>query len=208
VGTTAILTVTRTGGAASGVKVHYATSDGTATAGLDYYARAGTLYFGAGVAKATIYIAGRRDALVEADETLSVALSAPAGGATLGAPSTAVVTITEKSVVNFTAAAYVVYEPTPTARVLVKRTGGTTQSVTVQYATSNGTAVAGSDYTATSGTLTFPVGVVITSFTVPILNDTTDEPKETINLTLSTPGAGAAIGPLSQAVLTITDNDP
>jgi hypothetical protein len=207
-GAMAVLTVTRTGGAASGVSVHYATSNGTATAGLDYYPRSGTLYFGAGVSKATIYVTLRRDVLVEPDETLSVALSAPAGGASLGAPSTAVVVITEKSVINFTAAAYVVYEASPLARILVKRTGGTTNAVTVHYAASNGTAAAGFDYTATSGTLTFPVGVVTTYFTVPIINDTTHEGKETLNLTLSGPGAGAAIGPLSQAVLTITDNDP
>jgi hypothetical protein len=208
VGATAILTVTRTGGAASGVRVHYATSDGTATAGLDYYPRSGTLYFGAGASKATIYVSVRRDVLVEPDETLSVVLSAPAGGASLGAPSTATVVITEKSVVNFTSAAYVAYEAAPAARILVRRTGGTTQAVTVHYAASNGSAIGGSDYQPTSGTLTFPVGVVMTSFTVPIINDTTHEGKETLNLTLSAPGVGAAIGPLSQAVLTITDNDP
>jgi Calx-beta domain/Right handed beta helix region len=208
VGVTALLTVTRTGGVASGVSVHYATSDGTALAGADYLPRAGTLLFGAGVTKAAFAVTIKRDTLVEPDETLNVTLSAPAGGASLGAPSTAVVTITEKSVVNFTAAAYAVLEPTPLARIMVKRTGGTLNSVTVQYATSNGTATAGADYTAASGTLTFPVGVAMTSFTVPILNDTTHEAKETVNLTLTAPGSGAALGPTSQAVLSITDNDP
>jgi len=59
------------------------------------------------------------------------------------------------------------------------------KEITVAYATSNGTATAGSDYTAASGTLTFSAGDTSKTFTVPVLGDSTDENNETVTLTLS-----------------------
>ncbi len=59
------------------------------------------------------------------------------------------------------------------------------ETVTAAYATSNGTATAGKDYTATSGTLTFAPGQIAKTITVPILGDTTDEDDEQFNLTLN-----------------------
>jgi hypothetical protein len=64
------------------------------------------------------------------------------------------------------------------------------------------------DYFATSGVLTFGAGMMSRTFTVPILNDTLDEPSETVTLTLSSPGGGATLGTPSTARLTIVDNDP
>ena len=60
-----------------------------------------------------------------------------------------------------------------------------TLTVTVDYATSNGTATAGQDYTATSGTLTFNAGDTARTITVPLLNDAIDDGGETMTLTLS-----------------------
>jgi chitinase len=79
-------------------------------------------------------------------------------------------------------------------------------TVTVNYATSNGTAVAPADYTATSGTLTFAPGQTQRFIDVPVRGDLRDEVNETFNVTLSAPALadlsdGAAVG-------TITDNDP
>jgi uncharacterized repeat protein (TIGR01451 family) len=69
----------------------------------------------------------------------------------------------------------------------VTLTGSTAQTVTVNYATSDGTATAGSDYTATSGTLTFAPGTTTQAVNVTIAGDTTFELDETFTLTLSTP---------------------
>jgi hypothetical protein len=77
----------------------------------------------------------------------------------------------------------------------------------VEYATSDGTATAGVDYTTTTGTLTFPVGALSRTFTVTVLHDTLDELNETVNLTLSNPTGGGTLGVRSTAVLTINDND-
>jgi hypothetical protein len=78
----------------------------------------------------------------------------------------------------------------------------------VDYSTSDDTATSGEDYVASSGTLSFAAGQTGKTFIVPIINDGTDEPNETINLSLSNPTGGASLGPRSTAILTITDNDP
>ena len=78
--------------------------------------------------------------------------------------------------------------------------------VTVDYATSDGTAVAGEDYTATSGTLTFAPGETAKTVSVPLLDDAIDEGKETFTLTLSN-AEGARIVD-GEATGTIKNDDP
>ena len=77
--------------------------------------------------------------------------------------------------------------------------------VTVKYATSDGTATAGSDYTATSGTLTFAAGQISQTVNVPVLGDAAVEPDETLKLTLSAP-SGATLAN-AQATGTIRNDD-
>ena len=80
-----------------------------------------------------------------------------------------------------------------------------TQTVTVNYATSDGTATAPSDYTATSGTLTFSPGITTQTVTVPVIGDTSLESDETFTVTLSSPN-GAALG-TAQGIGTILNDD-
>src|SRR5262249_37217478 len=108
---------------------------------------------------------------------------------------------------RFSSANFSVVENQPVATVTVTRTHGSTGSVSVNYATSNGTATAGSDYTAVSGTLTFADGETSKTFTVPIINDTAVENMETVNLTLSTPTGGAALDSPATATLSIDSDD-
>ncbi len=68
-----------------------------------------------------------------------------------------------------------------------------TQTVTVNFATANGTAAAGSDYTATSGTLTLRAGATIADVRINVLPDRVVEANETFSVVLSTP-AGATLG--------------
>lgn len=98
-------------------------------------------------------------------------------------------------------------EAAGTIAVSVTRTGGLEGSATVNYATSNGTATAGSDYTATIGTLTFAAGELVKTFAIPITNDTTQEPDETIQVTLSSAGGNTTLGTLATGSVTILDND-
>ena len=95
-----------------------------------------------------------------------------------------------------------------TATVTVTRTGGNCGAVSVQYATSNGTATAGQDYTTKANTLNWAAGDAANKiFTVAITNDTTKENDETINLTLSNPTGGATLGAQATATITIADDD-
>ena len=80
------------------------------------------------------------------------------------------------------------------------------RQVTVDYATADGTARAGEDYTATSGTLTFAAGVVEQSVNVPVLDDVRDEGEESFTFTLSS-AAGALLGD-AEATGTIVNSDP
>ena len=79
-------------------------------------------------------------------------------------------------------------------------------AVTVAYATSDGSAVAGADYTETSGTLTFAAGETEKTVAVPVLDDGVDEGEETMTLTLSNP-SGAYLADAT-ATGTIENSDP
>jgi bacillolysin len=206
----ATITVTRTGGSAAGATVHYATSNGTAASPADYTPANGTLTFAAGVMSQTFKVFVTPDDIDEANETINLTLSAPGGGATLGARSTATLTITDNDVagaIQFGAAAYAVSEGAGTALVNVVRSGGAAGGVTVHYATADGTATAPADYTAQNGTLTFGPGVMSQSFAIPIVNDTKGENDETVRLTLSSPTGGAVLGLRPTATLTIRENE-
>lgn len=117
------------------------------------------------------------------------------------------ITVQDGGILAFSSATFTVAENDGTATVTVSRTGGTAGEARVNYATSNGTATAGQDYTAASGTLTFDDGVATRSFTVPINNDTTDEVNETASLSLSSIAGNGSLGTQASATLTITDND-
>src|SRR5205823_2321031 len=162
-------------------------------------AKAVTSPFGCGGTSNTSAIPICKDTLDESYETVNLTLSNPTGGATLGTPDTAMLTIIDNDsggVLQFSSATYSVSEGVLSGKAVIKvtRSGGTASGVTVDYATSDGTATDGSDYIATSGTLTFAAGQTSGTFTIPIINDALDEPNETVILTLSNPTGGATLG--------------
>jgi Tol biopolymer transport system component/sugar lactone lactonase YvrE len=104
--------------------------------------------------------------------------------------------------VQFSAAAYEVDERAGRAVITVNLSVPTTDAVTVHYASSDASAIAGSDYLATSGTLLFAPGSSSARFEVAINDDTQSEFREALNLTLDSP-TNAALGPRDHATLTI-----
>jgi len=319
---TAKIIVTRTSGMTGPVTVHYATSDMTATNPADYTATSGTLSFGDGEVIKTFTIPIVTDALAEAQETLTLTLSAPTGGASLGANATSTLyinnadptapglSISNASVVEgdsgtvnavftvsltphsipvtvgyttanglaqtpddyqltsgnlifnpgelsktvsvpvmgdllkegdemffldlnslsagyvikgqglgtiidddgatrlqFSAATYSVNEGGGSLGVTVLRSGDSSAATSVAYATSDGTAMAGQDYTAVSGKLSFAAGETIKTFPINITEDQLQEGNEILNLTLSNPSNGALLSSPSTAVVTIVDNE-
>lgn len=88
----------------------------------------------------------------------------------------------------------------------VTRTGDMSTAVGVSYSTASGTAISGSDFTPTSGTLSFAAGQSSATISVPTIDDTVVESSETLGVTLSAPTGGATLGTAS-ATGTISDND-
>ncbi len=206
----ASLVVRRVGGASGPVSVTYATVDGSAVAGEDYTATTGQLDFPSGVISRTIRIPLLDDSVVEGDETFTVALSQPTGGALIGFPATTEITLVDDDhpgTLSFAAVAFGRSESAPSAVIRVTRTGGAASGVTVDYATGGGSATAGADYTATSGTLSFGAGVLSATFSMTILQDDLAEGTETVDLSLANPTGGATLGRRPTSQLRIVDDD-
>ena len=98
-----------------------------------------------------------------------------------------------------------------TATITVSRTEGTTGAASVNYTTSNGSAIGGAscgpgiDFIQTSGTLNFAAGDALESFTVQLCSDASAESDQTIGLTLSAPTGGATLGSPNPATLNVLD---
>src|SRR6266581_1873160 len=203
----ATITVTRTGGSRGAAQIGFATSDGTAGAGVDYDAVSGTVTFGDGDSAAKAFnVPIIDDALPEGDETVNLSLSG-ASGALAGNPGAAVLTILDHpGTLQFSAPAYTVHENGGAATITVTRIGGAGGTVTVGFATDDRTATAPADYIATAGALTFPAGSAASqSFSVPIVFDLLTEGDETAHLSLGVPTGGATLGTPGAALLTILD---
>lgn len=109
---------------------------------------------------------------------------------------------------GFSAATYSVGEAAGAATITVSRTGGSSGAVSVEYLTENGTASAGQDYLARSGTFTWADGdATDRTFSIPIINDAAAEPAETVLLRLQNV-AGGSVMTQSSATLTLVDDDP
>ncbi len=205
---TVIIPIERINGSVGTVSVAFAVTAGTAQAGMDFAATNGTLVFEPGVISNHFCIQLTGDYQDEPHETILIALSNPAGGCVLLDPTNAVLTIVDNDTggtLTLSADAYAVSETNAELRAWVQRTGGSDGIVTVDFATSNGTAVAGSDYIATNGTLTLAHGVASNSFNVIITNLPDATTNETFSIRLSNLGGGAVLGAPSAATVTVWD---
>ncbi len=111
--------------------------------------------------------------------------------------------------VAFTTASFSVSEHSDFTFVVADREGGAVLSAAVDHARTGGTATPGVDFNYTPGTFTWTSGDLSTDIrTIDIVDDTTDEPNETLIIHLSNPSAGLAIGPIATITVTITDDDP
>ncbi|MCL5097863.1 MAG: hypothetical protein M1608_10140, partial [Candidatus Omnitrophica bacterium] len=224
----ASFTVQRQNGSLGKVSLTYSTADGTAKAPADYIALANSMAtWGDGATNDMIQQVGIiDDGLITGDKTLNLVASMADSDFTLnGLPiplgvalgrDHATINIAEgdipPSYLSFGASAYTIDENGGNAVINVTRSGSTAGRITVDYATreqTNGApAQAGVDYQARNGTLTFDTGQTNKTFSVPIIDDTVVEPDETLMLVLSSPrGNGALLGSISNATLTIVDND-
>jgi uncharacterized protein (DUF1800 family) len=205
------VSVSRTGGSAGAVSVAYETKDATAAAGTDYTAAAGSLDWATGDSTDKTFVVQVSDAtLFVGAKTFTLQLSAASGGATLGSPATVTVTINGSAVAG---AAGVIALAAPSfsgaqsgggITISVTRTAGSSGAASVNYATANGTAVAGTDYTAVSGTLSWSDGDAVTkSFVIPVSSASLFTGSKTFAVALSAV-MGAALGAPTSASVAIT----
>ncbi|HZS05329.1 MAG TPA: ExeM/NucH family extracellular endonuclease [Blastocatellia bacterium] len=227
-GGTATIKIIRSGGNAE-VSADYKITGLTALEGADYTAAAytGTVSFGCNETMKQITIQTVDDNIDEPNETVGIALSKPTGGAALGNPAEATLTITDN-------------DPEPTVSINdatttegdsgtkpltfdVMLSNPSSQTITFSFATANGTAMAGSDYIAAGGPLVFAPGETSKQITVTIIGDMIPEGTETFFVEINqapaqqavsgiSAGEGAAeapsaVTPLARGTGTITDDD-
>ena len=193
------------------VTVQYKTVDGSAVGGADYTAATGTVTFAPGTTSQMIHVDIKGDSVAEADETFTVLLSSPVG-ATI-ADGSGIGTIANDDVATPVPPSLSVSDArraegnsgTAMLDFTVLLSKAVTGPVTVQYGTANGTASAGSDYTAKSGTLTFAAGETSKTISVAVSGDTAVEANETLRLNLS--GASGATIADGSGKGTITNDD-
>jgi subtilisin family serine protease len=115
--------------------------------------------------------------------------------------------LTCRGILRFSSSEYTVGEDGVSAVLKVQRTFRSSGNITVNVATSDGTATAGADYAATSQNLFFGNGETEKTFSIQILDELEIEEDETVIVTLSNPGGGAVLGSPNTAELTILDNE-
>jgi carbon monoxide dehydrogenase subunit G len=205
----ATLTVTLSKVSGQDVTVEYGTTiDGTATDSVDYTVGAGTITIPAGSTTATIDVAVIGDSLDEPNETINVLISNPTG-ATI-TDNIGVITINDDDDLPTLSIDDVSYTESGTAgnaTFTVTLSAASSKEVTVDYASSNNSATAASDYTAVSGTVTIAAGATTATFNVPVLTDTLDEANETATLTLSN-ASNATISDATGTLTIVDDDDP
>ena len=157
----------------------------------------------------TVTVSAARDDDAASDASVTLTHTAN-GGDYVDVQETVTVTIVEKGTSVLSVGDAQAVEDGQNVVCTVSISAASGEEVTVDYATSNGTATAGQDYTSTSGTLTFPANSVTSrTVSVPVTDDTVAEAEETFTLTLSNvQGASLAGGGSTLAAIgTITDND-
>jgi hypothetical protein len=191
------ITAVRTGSDGT-LTVNFATADGTAkgsasgTGTPDYTPQSGTLSWADGdLANKSFTVPLIDDNVFEGNKNFTVALSSPSACASLGELTSETVTIVDDETQPTIAIGDVSQNEgnsgTTHFSFPVTLSSPSTQTITVDFATEDGSATAGSDYTATSGTLTFAPGVTTQNILVPVTGDTTVEPDETFTVALSSP---------------------
>ena len=186
------------------ISVSYVVTAGTATSGTDFVASStGQLVLPAGTTTATIPVTVLGDNVLESSETVQVTLHSPVNVTLID--SSAVGTILDNTAPRLSVGDVTVTEGDP-ARFVVSLNKPAPQTVTFRYSTSNGTASSSSDYSGVSnGSGSIPAGASSTTITVNTTENTTAEPTETFNLTLS--NVVNAVVTDGQAVGTILDDE-
>lgn len=209
--TLATFTLSLSAASALAVSVDYATANGTAVAPGDYAGGSGSVTFAPGQTSAQVSVQIKGDTLNETDEAFQLLLTGAVNASLGKAQGTAtivnddalpVLTVSSASTVEGTGAG------TTELHFLFTLTQPAHDAVSVHYATSPGTALAGNDYTPASGTLTFAAGEVSKEIVVQVVRDADVEADESFKLVLSQLSGPAVLGNASADGTILNDDLP
>ncbi len=219
------VTIIRQGSLASSATARLTSGQGSsATPGADYLPFSTDLTFNIGESTKTAYIPILNDSIFELDETFPIMLSHVVG-ANQGSWTTSAKIVDDDNApaqntmqygtLQFSSAAYSVDENGGAIQISVSRTGGADGTVAVQFSTSDGApglnsnqyAWSGSQYGSVNGTLTFGPGETSKTFTVPIYDNQSVANHKAFTVKLRNITGGAQLGTVTQAMVTIIEND-
>lgn len=189
------------------ITVNFATANNSAIAGSDYVGASGTVTFTPGQTSQPINVTVNGDTIFEANETFNVNLSSATNASITDSQGVGTITNDDAqptiSINNVTLSEG--NTTTALATFTVSLSHVSSQTITVNFQTANGSATAGVDYIAASGTVTFTPGQLTRTINITVNGETVFEPNETFNVNLS--GATNASTADSQGVGTITNDD-
>jgi hypothetical protein len=189
------------------ISLRYSTADGTAVGGKDYYADSRTASIQPGSTYVDIGTSIVGDSMFEADETFFINLSDPTNAVISDSQGKGTILNDDPiPTVNFFASGAVEGDTGVTTRTItLQLSNPTDQLVTLNLATSGGTALKGKDYVAVDTTLVFLAEQQTITAELKIIGDTINEPNETFNVNLS--GISNATATTTQVSFTIIDDD-
>ena len=193
--------------APSDVTVTYHTEDRTARAGEDYVAKSGTFVFPAGITGVILNVALVGDTTPEPNETFAIVLDAVSEGSIV--QPTIIVGILNDDAGTLTGQDVSAMEGdlvSTTVAVTLSSSSPAVQSHVVQYHTENGTAVAGVDYSAATGSVVIPAGASSALIELTILSDGEAESDEEFTLVIDSASGLEIVRP--RIAVTIMDDDP
>nr|WP_320154117.1 Calx-beta domain-containing protein [uncultured Draconibacterium sp.] len=209
----AVFVVSLSGNVQDAFTVNVATADNSALAGSDYTTSSATLDFAGKLSDGDTIrftVPVNDDSLLEPVEDFTASLSAITGGLVAINDTTATATITDNDAASVSIADVSINEDAGSAVFVVSLSGNVQDAFTVNVATADNSALAGSDYTTSSATLDFTGklsdGDTI-RFTVPVNDDSLLEPVEDFTASLSAITGGLVTINDTTATATITDND-
>jgi uncharacterized delta-60 repeat protein/uncharacterized repeat protein (TIGR01451 family) len=188
-------------------------TNGTAMEGVRYQGATNTLTFAFGETNHYFYVPIIDDSIVLGDQTTTLLLTNIVGpySALLVEPRMAALTIVEDDQapgsVTFVSTNFFAMENDGYALVTLARTNGITGTISVDYVTTNGTAISGNRYVGTNGTVVFADGETKKQIRIPLINNSTADGNQNFSVTLSNPIGGATIINDKTAVVTIVDDD-
>ncbi|MEF8756315.1 MAG: Calx-beta domain-containing protein [Accumulibacter sp.] len=193
------------------VTLSWSLSGLTAANGTDYVDASGVLSFAAGVVERSVTVSIVNDAIAEAPETFALSLFSASANAQIGNPF-AIATIIDNDATSGTPVLtindFVVDEAAKEATFVLTLDRPSSGVVSLNYATQNGGALAGSDYVATSGSLNFAPGETAKTVKVTLLNDSASETSEAFNLVLSALSGATTLDAVGTAIIAENDAAP